>query len=56
MDAGKVSSSVGFFLIRWQLIWKQIVELDTPQTLLANKASIFWSLAHEAGLAYMAVE
>lgn len=30
---------------------EQIAELDAPEKLLANKDSLFYSLAHEAGLA-----
>lgn len=36
--------------ISYVLTLIQMVELDTPKQLLANRESIFYSLVHEAGL------
>jgi ABC-type multidrug transport system fused ATPase/permease subunit len=48
MDSGKVSALLVLRLLL--LTEKQIAELDTPEQLLANQDSIFYSLVHEAGL------
>jgi hypothetical protein len=50
LDSGKVSHPSNLSCTLANHVFK-VAELDTPQNLLADKGSIFYSLAAEAGLA-----
>lgn len=48
MDAGQVRLMI--WLRSWYLTMLQVAEFDSPDNLLKNKDSMFYSLVEEAGL------
>ena len=48
MDAGQVRLKI--WLRSWYLTMLQVAEFDSPDNLLKNKDSMFYSLVEEAGL------